>query len=194
MKIVIVKYNSGNVQSVRFALRRLGVEAIVTDNPLEITSADKIIFPGVGEASSAMQYLKEKRLDEVIVSLRQPVLGICLGMQLLCKRSEEGSVNCLGVFDADVKLFRSEQLKIPEMGWNTVHDLKGPLYKGIKENEYMYFVHSYYVPTNVHTISKTDYGVQFSSALQKDNFYAVQFHPEKSGLMGQQLIENFIKL
>lgn len=194
MKIAVIKYNSGNVQSVKFALQRLGINAVVTDDPVELKSADKIIFPGVGEASSAMEYLRSKCLDEVIVSLKQPVLGICLGMQLMCKFSEEGNVNCLGIFDDSVKLFQSEALKIPEMGWNTVSNLKGDLFKNIRENEFMYFVHSYYVPVSSCMISETVYGTNYSSALQKNNFYAVQFHPEKSGIAGQQLIENFIKL
>lgn len=193
MKVSIVKYNAGNVQSVLFALERIGVNAIVTDNIDELNASDKIIFPGVGEASSAMNYLKERKLDTVIVNLKQPVLGICLGMQLMCKYSEEGNTNCLGIFDNQIKLFKGE-VKVPQIGWNNIYELKTNLYKGIKENEYMYFVHSYYAEIEKYTIAKTTHGIEYSSSLQKDNFYGVQFHPEKSGNVGQQVIENFIKL
>lgn len=193
MKLVIVKYNAGNIRSVTFALERIGVEAIVTDNKEEIKTADKVIFPGVGEASSAMNYLKERGLDKVIVSLSQPVLGICLGMQLMCSYSEEGSTACLGIFDQQVKKFKGS-LKVPQIGWNKINDLKSPLFKGIKEDEYMYFVHSYYVELGKDTIAQTNYDIIYSSALHKNNFYAAQFHPEKSSASGQILLENFIKL
>lgn len=193
MKLVILKYNAGNIRSVRFALERLGVQGIVTDNKEEIMAADKVIFPGVGEASSAMSYLKERGLDKIIVSLDQPVLGICLGMQLMCAYSEEGNTTCLGIFDQQVKKFK-DTLKVPQIGWNKVNDLKSPLFTGIKENEYMYFVHSYYAELGEHTIAKTDYDILYSSALHKNNFYAAQFHPEKSSKAGQKLLENFIKL
>ena len=192
MKVVIIKYNAGNIRSVLFALERIGVNAIVTDDHDEIRSADRVIFPGVGEASSAMKYLKEKELDKLICSLTQPVLGICLGMQLMCLHSEENDTECLGIFDQKVKLFPSAGLKIPQIGWNNITDLKSTLFNGISENAYMYFVHSYYVETCENAIAKTDYVLEFSSALQKDNFSAVQFHPEKSGEEGQKILENFI--
>lgn len=193
MKVSIIKYNAGNVQSVLFALERIGINAIVTDDKDLLTTSDKIIFPGVGEASSAMRYLREKNLDEVIVELKQPVLGICLGMQLMCKYSEEGSTNCLGIFDNNIKLF-SGDVKVPQIGWNNIYDLKTNLFQGIKENEYMYLVHSYYAEISEQTIAKTNYGIEYSSSLQKNNFYGVQFHPEKSSEAGQQLLKNFIKL
>lgn len=193
MKVSIVKYNAGNVQSVLFALERIGINAIVTDNIDELNTSDKIIFPGVGEASSAMNYLKGRKLDAAIVNLKQPVLGICLGMQLMCNYSEEGNTNCLGIFDNQIKLFKGE-VKVPKIGWNNIYELKTNLYKGIKENEYMYFVHSYYAEISEYTIAKTNYGIEYSSSLQKNNFYAAQFHPEKSSDAGQQLLENFIKL
>ena len=199
MNIVIIKYNAGNVQSVLFALERIGISAVVSDDPELIQKADKVILPGVGEARSAMKYLVGHGLDDTICRLRQPVLGICLGLQLLCRHSEEGDVNCLGLFDTDVKKFRSsvngkDKVKVPHTGWNIVTGLKSELFKGITENSYMYFVHSYYADMYTNTISTTDYTLNFSSALQKDNFYAVQFHPEKSGADGQKLLENFIKL
>lgn len=193
MKVSIIKYNAGNVQSVLFALERIGVNATVTDDISILKSSDKIIFPGVGEASSAMQYLKEKKLDEVIVNLKQPVLGICLGMQLLCKSSEEGNTECLGIFDNQIKLFTGD-IKVPQIGWNTIYDLKTNLFEGIKENEYMYLVHSYYAEISNNTISKTDYGIKYSTSLQKNNFYGAQFHPEKSSNAGHTILENFIKL
>jgi glutamine amidotransferase len=202
MKVSIIKYNAGNVQSVLFALERIGINAIVTDDKDLLTTSDKVIFPGVGEASSAMKYLKEKNLDEVIVNLQQPVLGICLGMQLMCQYSEEGNTNCLGIFDNKIKRFlspfeggaqRAGDVKVPQIGWNTIYNLKTNLYQGIKENEYMYFVHSYYAEISEHTIAKTNYGLEYSSSLQKNNFYAAQFHPEKSSDAGQQLLENFIR-
>jgi glutamine amidotransferase len=193
MNVTIIKYNAGNIQSVLFALERIGINAIVTDDKDLLTTSDKVIFPGVGEASSAMRYLKEKNLDEVIVNLKQPVLGICLGMQLMCQHSEEGNTNCLGVFDNNIKLFEGD-VKVPQIGWNNIYDLKTDLYKNVKENEYMYLVHSYYAEVSEHTIAKTNYGLEYSSSLQKNNFYGVQFHPEKSSNAGQTILENFIKL
>jgi glutamine amidotransferase len=194
MKTIIIKYNAGNIRSVSFALERIGVEPIITDDVNEILSADKIIFPGVGEASSAMAYLREKKLDSVIRELKQPVLGICLGMQLMCNSSEEGNTECLGIFDQKIKLFKSSGSKVPQIGWNKIFDLKTNLFKGIKEQEYQYFVHSYYAELGENTISKTNYEINYSSALNKNNFYGVQFHPEKSSTAGQTIIENFIKL
>jgi glutamine amidotransferase len=194
MKIVIIKYNAGNIRSVSFALERIGITPIITDNAEEIRSADKVIFPGVGEASSAMAYLKERKLDEVIKSLTQPILGICLGMQLMCKHSEEGETNCLGIFDQNVKLFTSPDLKVPQMGWNTITHLKSSLFKDVKENAYMYFVHSYYVELGAGTVATTNYGIDYSSALNKNNFFAVQFHTEKSSDEGQLILENFVAL
>mgnify|MGYP000246947610 CR=1 FL=1 len=194
MKVVIIKYNAGNIRSVLFALERIGVEAVVTDDYDEIRSADRVIFPGVGEASSAMNYLKEKGLDVLIYSLTQPVLGICLGMQLMCSHSEENDTPCLGIFDEKVKCFPDTAgFKIPQIGWNNIFGLKTHLFSGISENAYMYFVHGYYVESCQSAIAKTDYIAEYSSALHKNNFYAVQFHPEKSGEVGQKILENFIK-
>lgn len=193
MKVGIIKYNAGNIRSVLFALERIGINAIVTDDYEEIRSADRVIFPGVGEASSAMKYLKNKGLDKLICSLTQPVLGICLGMQLMCAHSDENDTQCLGIFDQKVKLFPKAGLKIPQIGWNNITDLKSPLFEGISENAYMYFVHSYYVESCENAIAKTNYIIEFSSAVQKNNFSAVQFHPEKSGEVGQKILENFIK-
>ena len=194
MKVVIIKYNAGNIRSVLFALERIGVNAIVTDNPEEIRSADRVIFPGVGEASSAMKYLKEKGLDKLICSLTQPVLGICLGMQLMCAHSEENDTECLGIFDQKVKLFPTKEgFKIPQIGWNNIIDLKSGLFAGVNEKAYMYFVHSYFVENCQNAIAKTDYVIEYSAAIQKNNFSAVQFHPEKSGEVGQKILENFIK-
>ena len=193
MKTVIIKYNAGNVQSVLFALERIGVQGILSDNADEINSADKVIFPGVGEASSAMKFLKEKNLDTVIKNLKQPTLGICLGMQLMCKHSEEGNTDCLGIFPLQVKKFVGN-FKIPQIGWNNIYDLKGNLFSDLKENEYMYFVHGYYAESGNDTIAKTNYILEYSSALQKNNFYGVQFHPEKSSDSGQKILENFLKL
>jgi len=192
MNIAIVKYNAGNVQSVIYALNRLGLEPLLSDDAETLRKADKVIFPGVGEASSAMRYLRSSGLDRVICSLEQPVLGICLGMQLLCKHSEEGDTDCLGIFDETVTRFRGPE-KIPQIGWNTVSDLKGPLFTNITEHSYMYFVHGYYVPQNRFSIAEAHYMLRYSAALQKDNFYAVQFHPEKSTNTGEQLIKNFIE-
>ena len=193
MKVVIIKYNAGNIRSVLFALERIGVNAIVTDDYEEIRSADRVIFPGVGEASSAMKYLREKGLDTLICSLTQPVLGICLGMQLMCSHSEENNTDCLGIFEQKVKLFPSNGLKIPQIGWNNITNLKSGLFNGVPENAYMYFVHSYFVENCENAIAKTDYVIEYSSAIQKNNFWAVQFHPEKSGEAGQKILENFIK-
>jgi glutamine amidotransferase len=192
MKVVIIKYNAGNIRSVLFALERIGVQAVVTDNHDEIRAADKVIFPGVGEASSAMAYLRAKGLDELIKSLKQPVLGICLGMQLMCSHSEENDTDCLGIFDQKVRLFPTAGFKIPQIGWNNIAHLKSDLMHGVPENAYMYFVHSYYVENCAEAIATTDYVIEYSSAIQKNNFYAVQFHPEKSGDVGQKILENFI--
>lgn len=199
MKVVIIKYNAGNIRSVFFALERIGISAEVTDDVEKISSADKVIFPGVGEASSAMQYLREKKLDVVIKSLKQPTLGICLGMQLMCKHSEEGNTNCLRIIDSAVCRFPlekgdKERLKVPHIGWNNIFNLKGKLFEGVKENEYMYFVHGYYAEKGSDTIATTNYVLEYSSALQKNNFYGVQFHPEKSSIAGQKIIENFLRL
>lgn len=197
MKTVIIKYNAGNIRSVLFALDRIGVQGMVTDDPEEIQSADKVIFPGVGEASTAMQYLQQRGLDKVITGLRQPVLGICLGLQLLCRHSEENNTTCLGVFDVEVKRFQSpveNLLKIPQIGWNNIAGLHSTLFEKIPENSYMYFVHSYYAALAQETVAIANYVVNYSAALQKDNFYAVQFHPEKSAEAGQKLLESFLKL
>ncbi|MEI7505001.1 MAG: imidazole glycerol phosphate synthase subunit HisH [Paludibacter sp.] len=192
MKVVIIKYNAGNIRSVLFALERIGVNAIVTDDYDEIRSADRVIFPGVGEASSAMKYLKEKGLDKLICSLTQPVLGICLGMQLMCAHSEENDTECLGIFNETVKRFPEVGYKIPQIGWNNIYNLKTYLFNNVTDNAYMYFVHGYYVEACSNAISTTNYIEEYSSALHKDNFYAVQFHPEKSGEFGQKILENFI--
>jgi glutamine amidotransferase len=194
MKVAIVKYNAGNVQSVIYALNRLGCDPIVTDDAELLANADKVIFPGVGEASTAMNYLKERKIDEVIKNLKQPVLGICLGLQLMCDYSEENDTKCLGIFDIQVKRFPSIGMKVPQMGWNNVYDLKSALYKGVKENDYMYFVHSYYAELSEYTIATCKYATEFSASLHKDNFYAAQFHAEKSAGAGSTLLENFLKL
>ncbi len=193
-EIVIIKYNAGNIQSVLFALERIGVNAIVTDNKEQILSAGRIIFPGVGEASTAMEYLKQRNLDKVISAARQPVLGICLGMQLLCKHSEENNTDCLGIFDVNVKCFASSHLKIPQIGWNNIYTKDKPLFNGVKSGSYCYFVHSYHAEINDNTIATTNYGIEFSCALNKDNFYGVQFHPEKSADAGEQILKNFLSL
>ena len=201
----MIKYNAGNIRSVDFAMERIGITPILSDNAEEIRSADKIIFPGVGEASSAMKFLRERKLDDVIKDLKQPVLGICLGMQLLCKNSEEGNTDCLGIFDTTIKHFippykgevrlgRTGDFKVPQIGWNKIYNLKSPLFNGIKENEYMYFVHGYYAPKNEYSIATANYILEYSCALQKNNFYAVQFHPEKSAEAGQKILKNFIEL
>jgi imidazole glycerol-phosphate synthase subunit HisH len=196
MKTVIIKYNAGNIQSVLYALERIGVTAMVTDAVEEIQTADKVIFPGVGEASTAMQYLKERNLDELIKNLKQPVLGICLGMQLMCTHSTENDTACLGIFEEQVKQFETSDpsIKVPQIGWNTITALKTPLFKGIAENSFAYFVHGYYAAKGQHTIATTNYIQDYSSALQKDNFYGVQFHPEKSAKVGEQIIQNFLSL
>jgi imidazole glycerol-phosphate synthase subunit HisH len=191
MKIAIIDYGAGNVQSVLFALQRLGFEGIVTNNWEEIKSAHKVIFPGVGEASSAMRMLKDSGLDVLIPTLKQPVLGICLGMQLMCKYCEEGDTQGLQIFDVDVLKFTSN-VKVPQMGWNNIYNLKSLLFNDIPEQEYMYLVHSYYAPKCSQAIAYTLYDSEYASALQKDNFYGVQFHPEKSGKMGEQILNNFL--
>jgi glutamine amidotransferase len=191
MKIAIINYGAGNIQSIQFALQRLGFEGILSDNSQEILSADKVIFPGVGEASSAMKKLKESGLDKIIPTLKQPVLGICLGMQLMCNSSEEGNTTGLGIFDVDIIKF-SNKVKVPQMGWNNIYNLKTELFNGISENEYMYLVHSFYAPKCDETIAITDYEMEYSSALQKNNFYGVQFHPEKSGKIGEEILFNFL--
>lgn len=198
MQLVIIKYNAGNIQSVLYALERIGVEALVTDDEALIKSADKVIFPGVGEASTAMNYLKERGLDTIIKNLTQPVLGICLGMQLMCAYSEENNTDCLGIFEEQVKKFNPVNtqlaLKVPQIGWNNIADLKTPLFADIKENSYCYFVHGYYAAKGEHTIATTDYVLPYSAALHKNNFYGVQFHPEKSAAIGEQILKNFIKI
>jgi glutamine amidotransferase len=196
MKIVIIKYNAGNIRSVLFALERIGAEALVTDDPDQIYNADKIIFPGVGEASSAMNYLKERKLDILIRNLHQPVLGICLGMQLLCTHSEENDTECLGIFNETVKKFipaEDKPLKVPQIGWNNIYNLNSDLFKGIPENSYCYFVHSYFAETGETTIAKADYVQPYSAALHKGNFFGVQFHPEKSAGAGERILKNFIQ-
>jgi imidazole glycerol-phosphate synthase subunit HisH len=193
MKIVIINYGAGNIQSIMFAIERLGYNAVLSNNPEEIKAADKVIFPGVGEASYAMKMLKESGLDSLIPTLKQPVLGICLGMQLMCHSSEEGNTKGLGIFDVDVVKF-SSKVKVPQMGWNTIYNLKSDLFKGIAENEYMYLVHSFYAPLCQETIATTNYELEYSSALEKDNFFGTQFHPEKSGDVGEQILNNFLNL
>jgi glutamine amidotransferase len=192
MEVVIIKYNAGNIQSVLFALERLGIQALLTDDPERIAGADKVIFPGVGEASSAMKYLTDKKLDILIQSLKQPFLGICLGMQLMCRFSEEGNTAGLGLFDAEVKKFPPLE-KVPHIGWNTIKKLDSYLFDGIAEESYFYFVHSYYAELSKHTAAETTYCLPFSSALQHANFSGVQFHPEKSGDAGEIVLKNFLK-
>ena len=196
MKVAIVKYNAGNIYSVVNALRRLGIEPLLTDDEEQLHSADRVIFPGQGNAKTTMTYLREHHLDKMIKSLRQPVLGICVGQQLLCRHSEEGDVDCIGVFDADVRRFVPTQHdeKVPAMGWNALYDLSSPLFKGIAEGDYVYFVHSYYAGICDDTIAKADYILPYSAALHKDNFWATQFHPEKSGRVGERLLENFLNI
>lgn len=194
MKLAVIKYNAGNIQSVAFALDRLGIEYIVTDNNEEIKKADKVIFPGVGEASTTMSFIREKKLDHLIINLRQPVLGVCLGMQLMCTHSEENDTGCLGIFNTVVKRFESSPaLKVPHMGWNTLSKVKDWLNPSLEE-KFVYFVHSYYVPVNEYTVATTEYGIPFSAALKKNNFYAVQFHPEKSAEAGEIVIKSFLAL
>ena len=193
MKIVIINYGAGNIQSIMFAIERLGYKAVLSNNPDEIKAADKVIFPGVGEASYAMKMLEESGLDTLIPTLKQPVFGICLGMQLMCNHSEEGDTKGLGIFDVDVVKF-SSKVKVPQMGWNNIYNLKSDLFKGIAENEYMYLVHSFYAPLCAETIATTNYELEYSSALENDNFYGTQFHPEKNGDIGEQILGNFLKL
>jgi imidazole glycerol-phosphate synthase subunit HisH len=204
--IAIIKYNAGNVQSVKYALQRLGAESVVTDDAAVITNADKVIFPGVGHASPAMQYLRERGLDKLIISLQQPVLGICLGLQLMCKHSEEGDTKCLGIFDEDVKLFApaappvgtegqtGRPVKVPQIGWNSIYNYKSVLFDGLADAAYVYAVHSYYAALGNETIATTNYILPYSAALQKNNFYAVQFHPEKSSTVGATILKNFINI
>ena len=203
MQVAIVKYNAGNIYSVVNALRRMGIEPLLTDVADELRKADRVLFPGQGEARGAMEYLKARRLDEVIRDLKQPVLGICVGQQLLCRHSEEGDVDCIGVFDAEVKRFQPQRHedKVPAMGWNSLYDLKSPLYEGFPESAdkqqaapYVYFVHSYYVPLCADTIATADYILPYSASLHKDNFYTCQFHPEKSGKVGEQILRNFMEI
>ncbi len=194
MNVAIVKYNAGNVESVKNALVRLGVEPTVSDDAEVLKAADKIIFPGVGEASTAMNYLRERNLDAVIKSLAQPVLGVCLGMQLLCASSDENDTECLGILPYRVRKFESETLKIPQMGWNNIFGLRSELFAGIEENAYVYFVHSFYVEPGAETIAACDYEIEFSAAVQHENFYAVQFHAEKSGAVGAKILKNFLNL
>ena len=193
MKLVVIDYGAGNIKSIQFAFKRLGVDAILSNNIDEIKAADKVIFPGVGEASSAMKMLQESGLDKVIPTLNQPVLGICLGMQLMCNSSEEGNTKGLGIFNVDVKKF-SNAVKVPQMGWNVISDLKSDLFIGIKDKEFMYLVHSFYAENCEESIARTDYEIEYASALQNDNFYGVQFHPEKSGVEGAKILLNFLNL
>ena len=193
MRIAVVKYSAGNIRSVQIALDRLGVDSVVTDDHEIIRSADKVIFPGVGEASSAMAYLKERGLDKLILSLKQPVLGICLGLQLMCSHSEEADTDCFGIFDNKVRRFPDTD-KVPHMGWNSIYGLKGPLFKDIKDGSHVYFVHSFAAEKGPEQIAETDYIMEFASGLMKDNFYALQFHPEKSGEIGQKILKNFLRL
>ena len=194
MTLAIVKYNAGNIASVQTALARLGVESTVSDDPEVLRTAERVIFPGVGEASSAMAYLRGKKLDETIRSLTQPVLGICLGMQLLCGHSEENDAVCLGILPNRVRRFAGSDLKVPHMGWNTLDSMRSPLFDGVAEDSYAYFVHGYYVERSKETIATCSYGVEFAAAVNHENFYAVQFHPEKSGAAGNKVLENFLSL
>jgi len=194
MRIAVIKYNAGNIQSVRYALERLGVDFLVTDDPEEIRGADKVIFPGVGEASTTMAFLRQKKMDQLIVNLKQPVLGICLGMQLMCRHSDENNTTCLGIFGETVRKFTpADDLKVPHIGWNSLLRVSGWLSKEL-ENQFVYFVHSYFVPLNEHTVAHTDYGSPFSAAMKKDNFYAVQFHPEKSAAAGERVLQSFLSV
>ncbi len=196
MKVAVIKYNAGNIRSVDYALKRLGVEAVITADEAVLRAADKVIFPGVGEAETTMNFLRASGMDKLIKDLRQPVFGICLGMQLMCSHSEEGDVDCLGIFDAEVKRFVSQKHedKVPHMGWNTISHTKSDLFKGFTKEEFVYFVHSFYVPVNDCTAAVTDYILPFSAALHKDNYYATQFHPEKSGGVGERILKNFLEL
>ena len=194
MKVAVVKYNAGNIQSVMNALRRVGVDPVLTDDPVELRNADRVIFPGQGEASHAMEYLQTHGLDQVIKSLTQPVLGICIGQQLMCEHSEEGNVDCLGIFPAQVLRFHPQkhEQKVPHMGWNQLENVQDPLLEGINEGAFVYFVHSFYVPTTDYTIATTNHILSFSSAMRKGNFMATQFHPEKSGSVGERILTNFL--
>lgn len=192
MKIVIIDYGAGNIQSIKFAIKRLGYEAVLTDNVQEIQNADKVIFPGVGEASSAMSKLRASGLDKLVPQLKQPVLGICLGMQLMCNSSEEGNTEGMGIFDLDVVRFQNT-VKVPQIGWNQIEGLKSELFNGIPEKTHIYLVHSYYAPKGENTIATSDYALPYSAALQKDNFYGTQFHPEKSGVVGEKILQNFLE-
>lgn len=196
MNVAIIKYNAGNIFSIDYALRRLGIEPVITADKELIRKADKVIFPGVGEAKNTMEYLQEHQLDRLITDLKQPVLGICLGMQLMCRHSEEGDVPCLGIFDVDVKRFHPvrHEDKVPHMGWNTIQYTDKLLFNGFEQEEFVYFVHSYYVPLNDFTAARTEYILPFSAALHKDNFYATQFHPEKSGKTGERILQNFLNI
>ncbi len=196
MNLSIIQYNAGNIQSVLYALERLGVTATVTDDPTLIQASDKVIFPGVGEASTAMAYLKERNLDQLIVALKQPVLGICLGMQLMCRHSAENDTNCLGIFEEQVLAFKATEktTKVPQMGWNNIMHLKTDLFNSVPDNSFAYFVHGYYAGLGANTIATTNYIQEYSSGLHKNNFYGVQFHPEKSAEVGEQIIQNFLAL
>ena len=196
MDVAVIKYNAGNIYSVVHGLARLGIDPVVTDDADTIRSADCVLFPGQGEASKTMEYLKARHIDSLIRDLKQPVLGICIGMQLMCAHSEEGNTPCLGIFDVPVKLFlpQKHEDKIPHMGWDTLTNLKTPLFDSLGENEYVYFIHSYYVPVNPYTIAENNYTLPFSAAIRKDNFYATQFHPEKSGRTGENILRNFLEI
>ena len=194
MKAAIIKYNAGNVQSVQYALQRIGVESVITDEEALIRKADKVILPGVGHAQAAMEYLQQRGLDKLIADLQQPVLGICLGMQLLCNFSEEGDTPCLGIFDTAVRLFRSPDHKVPQVGWNNIYAYRSVLFEGLENAAFVYSVHSYYADIAAATVARTEYILPYSAALQQDNFYGVQFHPERSGAVGETILQNFIQL